>query len=188
MADLAEALDAALTARYRPLEVKTPATTRRGLIARMNQLEKHHAQPGDRGNAAGRRAAASAGIHPDTWVRWRGNQRPPGEASIRRLEAAYVRQITVPGFRKALKSKGVPRLVRITATIRWSSSPQKMYNAQSYRSTTLEGMREAMVATIRAWVQAGPEAAAQAFESGTARVYKTDEVAFEGDAVIIEFP
>ena len=47
MADLPEALDAALRARYRVSEVKTPVTQRRGLLARMNQLEKLHQRPGD---------------------------------------------------------------------------------------------------------------------------------------------
>jgi len=188
MPDLASALDAALTARYRPKEVKAPATTRRGLLARMNQLEKLHARKGDRPGAAGRRAARSAGIAPDTWTRWRKSQRAPSAASLRRLEGAYAREITLPAFRRALRTKKIPDKVTVTAEVRWTSSPKKMYNATRYRTVKLTGMRPAMVPTIRAWVQAGPEAAAQAFERGAAEVHKTEEIAFEGNQVHVEFP
>jgi len=186
--DLSEALDDALTARYRPHEIKSPADTRRGLLARMNQLEKLHTRPGDRPGAAGRRAAQSAGIYPDTWTKWRNQKRQPSTASLRRLEAAYTRQITLPGFRRALRRKKIPKSVTVTATIRWTDSPRKMYNANPQRTTTLTGMRPAMILTIRAWTTAGPEAAAQAFERGAADVYKANEIAFEGDDVAIEFP
>jgi len=188
MPDLASALDAALTARYRPKEVKAPATTRRGLLARMSHLEKLHTSKGDRPGAAGRRAARSAGIAPDTWTRWRKSQRAPSAASVRKLEAAYAREITLPAFRRALRTKKIPDKVTITAEIRWTSSPRKMYNATKYRTVKLTGMRPAMIPTIRAWVQAGPEAAAQAFERGTAEVHKAEEIAFEGNDVDVEFP
>lgn len=188
MPDLAHALDAALTGRYRPQEVKSPATTRRGLLARMNQLEKKYAQPGDRPNQAGRRAAAAAGIHPDTWIRWRNNQRPPSAASLRKLEGAYARKVTEPAFAKALRTQKIPKAVTVTATVRWTDSPRKMYNATPDRTVNLVGMRPAMILTVRAWALAGPEAAAQAFERGTAQVYKANEIAFEGEDVTIEFP
>lgn len=188
MPDLAAALDAALTARYRPRTVRTPATQRRGLLARMNQLEKLHARPGDRAGSAGRRAAASAGIAPDTWTRWRKGQRAPSAASLRKLETAYTRQITTPAFRRALRTKRIPDKVTITAEVRWTDSPRKMYNATKYRTVKLTGMRPAMIPTIRAWAQAGPEAAAQAFERGTAEVHQASEIAFEGNDVKVELP
>ena len=188
MADLAEALDAALRDRYPMTEPKRPATHRQGLTARMTQLEKEFSQPGDRKGSAGRRAARAAGIAPDTWTRWRNNQRKPGAASLRKLEAAYARLVTLPKFRRKVNSQAAPNRVKITAEIKWSDSPRKMYNRTRYRTTTLEGMAGVMVAVIRAWATAGPEAAADALERGAAAVYRTDEIRFEGDNVTVEFP
>ncbi|OWF56898.1 hypothetical protein B1H41_22580, partial [Xanthomonas vasicola pv. vasculorum] len=117
MADLAGALDAALRARFRIAEVKTPITQRRGLLARMNQLEKLHARKGDRPGAAGRRAAAAAGLPPDQWKRWKDGQRAPSPRSLRRLERAYVDQITLPAYRKSAKEKGAPNKVNVRAEV-----------------------------------------------------------------------
>lgn len=185
MADLATALDDALRDRYPIAGPKRPATHRQGLTARMNALEKLF--PGGRKGSAGRRAAAAAGIAPDTWTRWKNGQRKPGAASLRKLETAFNRLVALPAFRKRLTSKPVPNRVKITATIKWSSSPQKNYNRQQHRTTTLESMRPVMVKVIRAWALAGPEAAADVLERGAAAVYRADEIRFEGDSVIVEF-
>ena len=193
MADLGEALDAALRAYYRVAEVKTPVTQRRGLLARMNQLEKLHQREGDRPGAAGRRAAASAGIAPDTWTRWRAEQRRPSAASLRKLEAAYARQVTVPALRRALKRKRTPDKVTVTAEVWWTDSDKK--NNGEHRTVKLVGLRASMVRVVRAWGAAGPEAAADAFERACAQVYRvpdnadgTPGIQFKGDNVIIEFP
>lgn len=188
MADLPEALDAALTARYPIPEVKTPATQRRGLLARMNQIEKGFQRQGDRAGAAGRRAAKAAGIAPDTWTRWKKGQRGQSAASLRKLEGAYTRYVQLPKIKARINGKGAPNKVKISATIRWSSSPRKNYNKTPHRTTTLEGMRAVMGSVIRAWAAAGPEAAAEAFERGAASIYRSDEIRFEGDEVEIEFP
>lgn len=191
MADLSEALDAALLRYYRVSEVRTPVTQRRGLLARMNHLEKLHRREGDKPGQAATRAAQSAGIAPRTWRDWRKGTHPPGPTSRRKLEAAYVRQITLPALKRATKRKGAPNRVTVTATIRWTTSPRKMYNAIRHRTVKLTGMSPAMVATVRAWTAAGPEAAADAFERGTSLVYGvTDDggIRFEGNQVEIEFP
>jgi hypothetical protein len=195
MADLAGALDAALRARYRVAEVKTPITQRRGLLARMNQLEKLHTRKGDRPGSAGRRAAAAAGIPPDQWTRWKKGQRTPSAASLRKLEGAYSRQVTQPAFRRAIKTRGVPAKVTVTATVKWSTSDRKQYNAIRHRTVRLFQMRPVMGPTIRAWVAAGPQAAADAFQRGvSAQHSEPDEedgrpgIEFEGDHVQIEFP
>lgn len=195
MTDLAGALDGALRARFKVPEVKSPITQRRGLLARMNQLEKLHTRKGDKPGQAATRAAEAAGIAPRTWRDWRKGTHPPGAASRRKLEGAYARQITLPAYRKVTKAQGAPDRVRVAATIRWSDSPKKKYNATPHRSTTLTGMRAAMVSVIRAWAGAGPEAAAEAFERAVARVYKVADdddggpgVRFEGDQVEVEFP
>lgn len=197
MADLAGALDEALRARYHIAEVRTPVTQRRGLLGRMNQLEKLHARKGDRPGQAATRAAAASGIPARTWRDWRKGTHPPSAANARKLEGAYSRQITQPAFLKSVRSKKAPKEVRVTATIRWSDSPRKNYNSAPYRTTTLTGMGPTMAAVVRAWVAAGPEATADAFERGASAVYKVSDthddppkpgIGIEGDAVTIEFP
>lgn len=195
MADLPEALDAALRGRYRVAEVKTPVTQRRGLLARMNQMEKLHKRDGDTPAQTRKRAAQAAGIPDRTWRDWRNGTHPPGPQNRRKLEAAYVRQITIPALRRATKAKGDPDKVTVTAKIRWTDSPRKMYNATPHRTVKLAGMRAAMRPVIRAWVSAGPEAAADAFERAVSSVYKVPDdddggpgVRFEGNDVTIEFP
>lgn len=195
MPDLPAALDAALRARYRVSEVRTPITQRRGLLARMNQLEKLAARPGDRPGQAATRAAKEAGIAPRTWRDWRNGTHPPSAASRRKLEGAYARKVTLPAFRRQLRKKPTPSRVTVTAKIKWSDSPRKMYNATPQRTARLSGMRSAMVATIRAWAGAGPQAAAEAFERGAAQAYGVADdsdgspgIQFEGNQVEIEFP
>lgn len=192
MPDLSEALDAALRARYRVAEVKTPATQRRGLVARMNQIEKLFT--GGRKGTEARRAAEAAGISARTWRDWRRGTHPPSPRMLRKLEAAYARLVTLPRFRKALRDQKLPASVTVTGTIRWTDSPRKMYNKTRHRTTTLVGMRGVMAATIRAWAMAGPEAAADAFQRGTSAVYAVPDdddggpgVQIEGNQVEIEF-
>ncbi|KUM82356.1 MULTISPECIES: hypothetical protein [Streptomyces] len=187
MADLAGALDAALRARYRLTEVKTPITQRRGLTARMNQLEKTLSQQGDRKGSAGVRAAKAAGISPRTWERWRKGEQKPGAASVRKLETLFNRLVTLPRTRRALASKGVPNRVTVTAEINWNGYK----NRTAYRTTTLYPMKSVMARVIRTWATAGPEAAADVFQSGTAQAHNVPEepgIQFEGDDVEIEFP
>lgn len=190
MADLAEALDKALRARYRIPDIKTPATHRRGLTARMNALEKLF--PEKRKGASGTKAAQAAGISPRTWRAWRAGG-TPSPRTLRKLEGAYARLIQLPAFRRALADKKIPASVTVTATIRWTDSPRKNYNATPHRTTTLTHMRGAMVGVVRAWVMAGPEAAADAFERGASAVYKVSDaddgspgIQFEGENVEID--
>lgn len=195
MADLAGALDSALRARYRIAEVKTPVTQRRGLLARMNQLEELHKQKGDRAGQAATRAAASAGIPITTWRDWRRGTHPPGARNTRKLEGAYIRQITVPRLKRAQEKRRPPAKVNVRATIRWTSSPRKMYNATKHRKVEFTGMAAVMKAVLRAWTAAGPAAAAEAFERLTSELYKvhpdedgTPGIKFEGNDVTVEFP
>lgn len=188
MADLPAALDAALRGRYRVQEVKSPASTRRGLSARMNQLEKTFTRKGERAGTGTRRAAAAAGVSPRTWQRWRAGTQTPGPKLLAKLESAYARLVTLPAFRRSVNTGRPPNRVKVTAEIMWTTSPRKAYNKTKHRSTTLEGMSGVMVSVIRAWATAGPEAAADALERGTATVYGANEIRFEGDHVEIEFP
>lgn len=193
MADLAGALDAALRARYRVAEVRTPITQRRGLLGRMNQLETLHARKGDKPGQAATRAAEASGIPARTWRDWRKGTHPPSAANARKLEGAYTRQVTVPAYRRSAKAKGAPDKVTVTAEVWWTDSDKK--NNGDQRTVKLTGLKAIMGAVIRAWIAAGPEAAADVFERGCAKVYgvpdnadETPGIQFKGDSVTIEFP
>lgn len=186
MAELAEALDDALRARYRVTEVRTPVTQRRGLLARMNQLEKLHARPGDTPTQTRKRAAEAAGIPDRTWRDWRNGTHPPSARNTRKLEGAYNRQITLPAFRRALRTKKVPGKVNVTAVYQWSGSTTNQ--SDKNRTVKMRGMRSVMAETIRAWAAAGPQAGAEAFERGAAQVYGADSIEMKGDEVVITFP
>lgn len=184
MANLAEALDRALRARYRIVDIKRPATHRQGLLARMNAIERLF--PGGRKGSAARKAAEAAGIPARTWRDWRAGKTKPSARNLRKLEGAYVRKVQLPAFRGALKDKRVPTSVTVTGTIRWTDSPRKMYNATPHRTTTLVKMGAAMRATIRAWATAGPEAAANAFERAASATYSVEDDADGGPGIQIE--
>jgi transcriptional regulator with XRE-family HTH domain len=193
--NLPEALDAALRGRYRVTEVKSPASTRRGLTARMAQMEKAFTRPGDRKGAAGRRAAEAAGVSLRTWQRWRSGKQSPAARTVAKLQAAYDNLVRLPRLRKQLRKQGVPNAVTVTAVIKWSTSTGTQYNRANdgHRTTTLIGMGPAMRAVVRAWATEGPEAAAEALERGTAATYSVPDdddgspgIEFEGDEVEIE--
>lgn len=184
MSDLAGALDAALRARYPMPEVRRPSTHRQGLLARMNQIEKQFAQPGDRKGAAGVRAAKAAGVSSRTWQKWRAGSQKPGDKLRAKLEAAYARHVQQPKFRAKVNGQGAPNTVRVAAEISWNG----YRNRTAHRTTTLSGMRAVMVRTIRAWATAGPEAAADAFEAGAAAAQGTGFIQFLGENVEIDFP
>lgn len=199
MADLAHALDAALRGRFRVVEVRTPATQRRGLLARMNQLEKHHTQKGDRPGQAANRAARAAGISPETWRRWRKGGQPPSARSLAKLQDAYLNQVTLPPLRRALRAPGaVPTTVKVTAVVRWNG----YYNRTQERTIEFGpgGVIPVMRSTIRAWAYDGADAAALAFEYGLSEEHQVPNeigyeedgqpspgIRFEGDDVQIEF-
>lgn len=182
MAELSEALDDALTARYGVTVVKTPVTQRRGLTARMNALEKLFV--GGRKGTERTRAAEAAGISPRTWRKWRAGTQPPSPRLLRKLEDAFKRLVVTPKMRRKLKAQGVPNTVRITAVINWNG----YYNRIPKRTTDLGGMRTVMSNVIRTWHREGAEEAAILFEEGVAQVHNVDFVHFEGNEVEIEFP
>jgi transcriptional regulator with XRE-family HTH domain len=187
MPSLPQALDAALRARYMPRAIKSAITTARGLTARLNALERHFRQPGDRKGAETKRVAAALGVSPVTYRRWRnGKQRP----NLGKIEAAHHRLIVLPQMRRRLKDAPPPNKVNVRADVTWNG----YQNRTVERTVKLDGMQGVMARTVRAWATAGPEAAADVFQRGTATVHHVpnsdDEpgIKFEGDNVEITFP
>ncbi|WP_452634950.1 hypothetical protein [Priestia megaterium] len=151
----------------------------------MNQLENLFTpKKGDTDRrSAITRAAEAAGIPVRTWRDWRAGKGQSAR-NLRKLETAHNRLITIPRFRQRVNSTPAPNRVSVTASINWNGYK----NRTEHRSTTLEGMRRVMVAVIRAWTTAGPEAAADTLQRGAASAYNTQSIAFEGNDVEVDFP
>jgi hypothetical protein len=181
MAKLPEALDATLRARYMGGEIRRPITHKQGLTARMNALERHFTQKGDRRGAATKRVAAYLGITPRTWQRWRDGSR---KANLPKVEGAVNRLITLPRMRARLKSLPPPNSVTVDAVVIWNGYK----NRTEQRSVTLGSMRPVMARVIRVWATAGPQAAAQLFERGAAAEHNVPSIVFGGDDVTVSIP
>lgn len=191
MPTLPEALDAALRERYPVQGVKTPATQRRGLSARMSQLEKHFTRKGDRKGTAGRRAAAAVGISLRTWERWRKGEQKPTAATLRKLEAAHNQAVVFPKLKRKVNADQIPTKVNVAARVVWNGYRNQVeQRTVKFRSN----VRAVMVATIRAWARGTPEDAADTFQrhlSTAEGVPNTDEspgIVFDGNQVEIDFP
>src|SRR4051812_46128687 len=176
MTNLPDALDAALRARYMPTEIRRPITHRQGLTARLNAIQKQFPTQ--------KALAAAIGIGPQALRRYRAGTQKPSAATLRKIEGAHNRLVTLPKTRKRLASLPAPNSVTVTAVINWNGYK----NRQEHRSTTLGGMRGVMARVIKAWAAAGPDAAAQVFERGAAAVHNTPSVKFEGDDVDVSIP
>lgn len=178
--DLGEAMHAALSARYGWDILKSSATTSRGLRARLNALEKAYA-----GNR--KAAAAAAGVGYSTWTHIAAGRRHPSAATLRRLEAAYARDVQEPRAARAVARKGLPRLITVTAEVRWTDSPKKMYNARRHRTVNLDQLtRGDIAAVVDTWRRFGGPASGAALERIAARRYAANEIAFEGDQVTVK--
>jgi hypothetical protein len=180
VATFPDALDAALGARFAFPGVKSPASTRRGLTARMNALVKAHG-----GNA--RQAAASAGIPDRTWRDWRNGTHPPSTRSLRKLEGAYARQIVAPAVARLLtdKSKAITD-IHVRADVIGDPGKSRYRNSVIHRWFRAEKIDTQKV--VNAWLHGGGERAAQAYEAEVAKAYGTP-FGFEGNNVAIDlFP
>jgi hypothetical protein len=121
-------------------------------------------------------------------------QRSPSAASLRKLEGAYNRQITLPAFRKAIRTRKLPSKVDVTAVYLWSGSTN--HQSDKNRTVKFTGMRPTMRGVVQAWVAAGPEAAAQAFERGVSALHGVPDtnddppqpgIRIQGDHVAVTF-
>lgn len=106
MADFPAALDAALHGYYSPRgDFRSPVSSPRGLKARVGALEKAYGSP--------KAAALAAGIHPDTWTRWKKGSRAPAASSLARVETAHVALLRAG---KAAR-RGMPTLISVKAVV-----------------------------------------------------------------------
>jgi DNA-binding transcriptional regulator YdaS (Cro superfamily) len=184
MANIIEALDAALRARYMPRAIRSAITTTRGLNARLNALQKQFPTQ--------KALAAHLGIGPQAIRRWKAGTQKPSAATLRKIEGAHNRLVSLPEMRRRLKALPPPNSVVVAAQVNWNGYKNQARDGQ--RSVTLGGMKGVMVRTIRAWATAGPEAAADVFQRGTATVHNipnSDDapgIQFEGDDVTVSIP
>ena len=140
MADLPKALDSALRARYAGGEIRSPVTSARGFTARLNALERHFTHKGDRKGAATKRVAAALGVTPRTLQRWRDGSRKPTSTSLRKVEGAHNRLISLPRMRRRLKALPPPNSVTVSGSVNWNGYK----NRTEHRAVTLGGMRGVM--------------------------------------------
>lgn len=172
-----DALEAALGKRFGLPDVRSPASTRRGLNARMNAILKAHG-----GNAA--QAAASAGIPVRTWRDWRNGTHPPSPRGLRKLEGAYARQIIAPAAARVLASgKKTVVQINVTATVVGAPQGRRYVNSTPYRTFRAEKIDVGSV--VNAWLHGGGPRAAAAYEAEVHGVYGVP-FGFEGDRVEIE--
>jgi hypothetical protein len=192
MADLVEALGAALQRRFPRPEVKTPIAQRRGLLARMNALAGRF-----KGTAAQRdaQAAAAAGIGRSTWQHWRTG-RHPSAASLRKLQTSYELDVVEPKWDRLIK-RTMPTEVHIRAvviceSIKPGKSKRKNVkrdgpgNEEGWRRFRAEIGREGTAQVVQAWRDFDDDQAAEVLLSEIETTYG-EPFDFEGDHVEVEF-
>lgn len=197
MAELAEALGAALAARYalgpksRGQEPKSPVTTSVGLRARMNRIMGKFS-----GEKNPRRAAAkAAGVPYSTWNHLlKGRSASP--KNLAKITDAFQKLITLPARALRVKQVGLPRVWAIAAVVvgnpngsryvngrRPGATREEVYNITTppeYRTFRAEGLDSARI--VDAWLSQGDQAAAGALLDEVKDVYGS-EFGFEGGHV-----
>jgi hypothetical protein len=182
MANLAQALDAMLRARYMPKEIRSPLDSKRGYVARLNRLEKLLGTK--------ETTAKAVGVSSRRIRAWRSGETKPRADSLRKLDELYKQLIQRPAAQKRLKAHPVPNSVQVTADVKWAG----YYNPKPRRTVILGGMQKVMAHVIRVWSREGATEAADAFQRGAATVNNVansdDEpgILFEGDDVIVTIP
>jgi len=173
-----------------PGYLKTPATKESGQKSRLRAIGE--AFKGDR-----KAIAAAIGISPGTLGRWLTGKQGIGKASQAKLDTAYRRTVderhqrSLARWKAGVSAKAATdtRLanakVRVTATIRWTKSDKKQYNATPHRSVNLDNID--MRPVVESWL-AGHDPGAM-LEAKVTEQYEADGgVAFEGDNCTVEIP
>ena len=189
MADFPTALSEALSDHYGVRDdFRSPVESKRGFEARVRALEKAY--------GGGRKAAAAAGIHPDTWTRWKHGQRAPSRASLAKIAAAHFSLLRAAKVAR----KGYPSRIEITATVAakpkagLGREPKKgtYYNggsagaSRAHRNFRADRLSASQVAdVVNAWAAGhGPQYVADLLTSAIERAYP-GRFEFEGTNVTV---
>lgn len=196
MAELTEAVGAALTARYPVARAGRPpksgADSPRGLRARANRILE--AFGGNR-----KQAAAAAGIPYSTFGHALKGRNQSAKTRNKMI-SAFEEFVTSPARARAVKRVGLPDLWSIGAVVvvepggsRYingrppGAPPEDIWHintAPEWRYFNAEGLDSARI--VGAWLTHGAAAAAGALVDEVAAVYG-DEIGFEGEHVDVAF-
>lgn len=209
MAELTEAVGAALAARYalgpnsRGREPKSPVTTSVGLRARMNRIMGKFSEEKNPRRAA----AKAAGVPYSTWNHLlKGRSASP--KNLAKIVAAFGKLLTAPARALVVKKRGYPDTWAIKAVVVVDPGPppgapkkkggggsryingrpagatreevKNVTEAPAYRTFNAEGLDSKKI--VDAWLSGGDQAAADALLDEVADVYG-QEIGFEGNHV-----
>lgn len=182
MAELPEALDAALSDHYSVrADFRSPVDSNRGFQARVRALEKAHGSK--------KAAAAAAGISPGTWSRWASGKQKVSGPSLAKVGAAHLALIRAA----KVAAKGAPSLIEIQADVAClsvsphSKGSNKYNTGQKYRwfkAEELTGPQRRDVVTAWAAGQS-PQTVADVLLDAIQTAYGS-RFAFEGTNVNVE--
>lgn len=176
--NLGEALQGELDRLWQTTAIKSPITSNRGRLARMQELERQNGGP------AG--AAAAVGVSRQTWRRWGKGAQGPSAANLKRLGDAYERAAR-PKRLARLRSRLRNASSYVKAEVKWTNSTAK-YNAKRHRPVNLDATD--LTGLIAPWEADNRGQLAEAFEIAISKEYQEmdgDEptIAFEGDDVTV---
>lgn len=184
MANIVNALDAALRARYMPKEIRRPITHRQGLTARLNALGRVFGTQ--------KQVAAALGINERTLRNWKSGRTKISAKNLRKIEGTHNRLVSLPRMRANMASKPAPNSVNVTAIVTWNGYRNSKGGGQ--RTVTFSGVKAIMARVIRVWATAGPEASAAIFQRALStlnHVPNSDDepgITFDGDDVDVSIP
>lgn len=188
MADLAQALDAALHDRYHLApkskwrEPRSSVDTPRGLSARLNRIL-------DRVKGDERQAAREVGVTLRTWRSWQSGARPSAR-SRSKVSMAFGRVVSAPALAAVVARVGYPAEWHIWAVVvadprrnryinKKRAGPSREAGWRMFRAQGLDGEP-----IVTAWLEGG-DAAAELLDE-ISRKYGGEEFGFEGDDVEVE--
>lgn len=189
MADLAQALDAALHDRYHLApkskwrEPRSSVDTPRGLSARMNRIL-------DRVKGDERQAAREVGVTLRTWRSWQSGKSKPSTRSRSKVSMAFGRVVSAPALAAVVARAGYPAEWHISAVVVADPRRTRYKNKkrdgpsreEGWRTFRAQGVNGEPIVT--AWLEGGDAAAELLAE--ISRAYGGEEFGFEGDDVEVE--
>jgi len=171
--NLGEALDQALSQKFPIRTIQSGVTSKRGLTARMNALEKAG------GSEAG--GARLAGVTLRTWRGWKSGKTKPSKASLGRVESAHSRM--AQEYHRSSTSRRMARLgsswmdPKVHADVEWNGY------SRGVRTVSLDPVD--MSGVLAAWVADDKRAMEDAFHEAVEDTYGVP-VTFPGSDVDVE--